>query len=101
MEVLTDYNTRLEKELEERGELQELLDVFIWQQQQLLWHAIQKQKVTENCTRVLSLLALSMSCGKVSSDGMTSNSKWWLLVAEKAKISHSLTWLIHPWAKSD
>ena len=65
MEVLTDYNTRLEKELEERGELQELLDVFIWQQQQLLWHAIQKQKVTENCTRVLSLLALSMSCGKV------------------------------------
>ena len=45
MEVLTDYNTRLEKELEERGELQELLDVFIWQQQQLLWHAIEKQKV--------------------------------------------------------
>ena len=45
VEVLTDYIARLEKEVEERGELQEMLDVFTWQQQQLLWQAKQRQKV--------------------------------------------------------
>ena len=45
VEVLTSYNSRLEQELEERGELQELLEVFTWQQQQQLWQARQRQKV--------------------------------------------------------
>lgn len=34
--VLEDYNKRLEVELKERKEIQELLDAFIWQQRSLL-----------------------------------------------------------------
>ena len=34
--ILQGYNKRLEAELKERGEVQELLDAFIWQQKTLL-----------------------------------------------------------------
>lgn len=34
--VLYEYNSRLENELKERREVQELLDAFIWQQKSLL-----------------------------------------------------------------
>lgn len=37
--VLKEYNKRLETELTERGEVQELLDAFIWQQKSLLRNA--------------------------------------------------------------
>ena len=37
--VLVDYNKRLESELKERHELQELLAAFIWQQKKLLKEA--------------------------------------------------------------
>ena len=37
--LLTEYNKRLERELKERLELQELLEAFIWQQKKLLKEA--------------------------------------------------------------
>lgn len=37
--LLGDYNVRLETELKERGEVQQMLDAFIWQQKQLLKNA--------------------------------------------------------------
>ena len=37
--VLAEYNKRLESELKERKEVQELLDAFIWQQKTLLRNA--------------------------------------------------------------
>lgn len=37
--VLEEYNKRLESELKERLELQELLEAFIWQQKKLLREA--------------------------------------------------------------
>ncbi len=37
--VLKDYNKRLESELKERNEVQELLDAFIWHQKTLLRNA--------------------------------------------------------------
>lgn len=44
--VMAEYNKRLEKELKERQEIQELLDVFIWQQKGLLREAKKNLKVT-------------------------------------------------------
>ena len=43
--VMAEYNKRLEEELKERQEIQELLDVFIWQQKGLLREAKKKLKV--------------------------------------------------------
>ena len=37
--VLEKYNRRLESELKERKEIQELLDAFIWQQKSILKNA--------------------------------------------------------------
>ena len=37
--VLKEYNKRLERELKERKEVQELLDAFLWQQKTLLRNA--------------------------------------------------------------
>ena len=44
--VMAEYNKRLEKELKERQEIQELLDVFIWQHKGLLREAKKNLKVT-------------------------------------------------------
>ena len=43
--VLSEYNSRLEAELKERLEIQELLDVFAWKQKELLREAKKKLKV--------------------------------------------------------
>jgi len=42
--VLSEYNSRLEAELKERLEIQELLDAFTWQQKELLREAKKKLK---------------------------------------------------------
>lgn len=46
--VLSEYNSRLEAELKERLEIQELLDAFTWQQKELLREAKKKLKVSRN-----------------------------------------------------
>lgn len=44
--VLSEYNSRLEAELKERREIQELLDAFTWQQKELLRGAKKRLKVS-------------------------------------------------------
>jgi regulator of Ty1 transposition protein 103 len=44
LEILTGYNKRLEDELKERKELEEMLDSFIWQQHGHLYKAKEKHK---------------------------------------------------------
>ena len=44
--ILSEYNSRLEAELKERMEVQELLDSFIWQQKSMLREAKKKLKVS-------------------------------------------------------
>ena len=48
--LLTDYNSRLDAELKERVEIQELLDAFIWQQKSLLKSA--KKNLKEHQTKL-------------------------------------------------
>lgn len=54
--VLKEYNKRLENELKERGEVQELLDAFIWQQKSLL--RIAKKNLKEYQARMEQVIAV-------------------------------------------
>ena len=44
--VLSDYTERMEKELSERRDIQEMLDSFIWHHQCLLHGAKERQRVS-------------------------------------------------------
>ena len=55
-QVLNDYITRLDTELNERNELQELLDVFIWQQKSLLKTA--KKNLREHQSKLESVTSV-------------------------------------------
>lgn len=53
--VLSEYNSRLEAELKERREIQELLDAFTWQQKELLRGAKKRLKVSSTISAGSSL----------------------------------------------
>ena len=45
IKLLSDYTTRVEAEVKEREDIQELLDAYIWQQKHLLRDTKKKMKV--------------------------------------------------------
>lgn len=55
-QVLNDYITRLDAELKERKEIQELLDVFIWQQKSLLKSA--KKNLKDHQSKLESITSV-------------------------------------------
>lgn len=50
LEVLSGYTERMEKELKQRNEIEEMLDSFIWSHQCLLHKAKERRKVRDNQT---------------------------------------------------
>ena len=59
IKLLFDYTTRVEAELKEREEIEELLDAYIWQQKHLLKDTKKKMKV---CPTLICVSSLSMVC---------------------------------------
>ena len=48
LEILSGYTSRMKAEVEERKDIHETMDTFIWHQQKLLYDAKTKQKVRNN-----------------------------------------------------